>query len=95
MTEPVALAHTALAELSALRHGFFTRAGGVSEGIFASLNCGPGSGDDPARVAANRARALGALDLDGATLLTAVRAWRSACSAPIARRCSSPIPRRG
>jgi YfiH family protein len=71
MTAPVALAHAALTELSAVRHGFFTRAGGVSEGIFASLNCGPGSGDDPAHVAANRARALAALGLDGATLLTA------------------------
>ena len=39
-----------------IRHGFFTREGGVSEGPFASLNCGFGSGDDAERVAANRAR---------------------------------------
>ena len=41
-----------------LSHGFFTRAGGVSEGIFASLNCGLGSSDDAASVAENRRRAL-------------------------------------
>jgi YfiH family protein len=39
-----------------IRHGFFTREGGVSEGAFASLNCGFGSGDDAERVTANRAR---------------------------------------
>ena len=33
---------------AAIRHAFFTREGGVSEGMFASLNCGFGSGDDPA-----------------------------------------------
>jgi YfiH family protein len=43
------------------RHGFFTRAGGVSEGLYASLNCGVGSRDAPGRVAENRARALAAL----------------------------------
>ena len=35
-------------------HGFFTRKGGVSNGIYKSLNCGPGSDDDPACVAENR-----------------------------------------
>lgn len=44
-------------------HGFFTRRGGVSTGIYESLNCGPGSADDPANVAENRRRALAALDL--------------------------------
>lgn len=37
-----------------VRHGFFTRCGGVSEGLFDSLNCGYGSGDDIAKVAQNR-----------------------------------------
>jgi len=49
----------------AIAHGFFGRRGGVSEGIFASLNCGPGSGDDRAHVIENRNRVLGAL-ADGA-----------------------------
>lgn len=45
-------------ELSATkaRHGFFTRSGGVSRGIYAGLNCGNGSDDDKKHVAANRAR---------------------------------------
>jgi YfiH family protein len=38
----------------AIRHAFFTREGGHSSGIFASLNCGLGSGDDKATVARNR-----------------------------------------
>jgi YfiH family protein len=39
-----------------VRHAFFTRNGGVSEGIYASLNVGLGSNDDPAAVIENRAR---------------------------------------
>ena len=46
-----------------LRHAFFTREGGVSAGLYASLNCGPGSQDDPALVAENRRRAAAALSL--------------------------------
>ena len=53
-----------------IRHGFFTREGGVSEGIFASLNCGLGSGDDADSVAENRRRALAALQLAGDRLAT-------------------------
>ena len=41
-----------------IRHGFFTRRGGASEGIYASLNCGLGSDDDKARVHENRHRAM-------------------------------------
>jgi len=54
-----------------IAHGFFTREGGVSTGIYASLNCGLGSGDDPAHVAANRARCAGTLGVDPAGLVTA------------------------
>jgi YfiH family protein len=39
-----------------IRHGYFTRAGGVSDGIYAGLNTGTGSQDDPDRVAENRRR---------------------------------------
>lgn len=53
-----------------IRHGFFTRAGGVSEGIFASLNCGFGSGDAAANVAENRRRAAAFLALEPARLAT-------------------------
>ena len=51
-------------------HGFFTRRGGVSEGPYASLNCGLGSGDDMSRVASNRARAMDRLGLSGSDLVT-------------------------
>lgn len=44
-----------------IAHGFFGRAGGVSGGIYTSLNCGPGSKDDPAAVAENRRRVAEAL----------------------------------
>ena len=43
-----------LQDIAHVRHGFFTREGGRSEGIYAALNCGFGSNDDPERVAANR-----------------------------------------
>ncbi|MGR3500760.1 peptidoglycan editing factor PgeF [Pseudaestuariivita sp.] len=42
--------------LNGTKHGFFTREGGVSTGIFASLNCGLGSGDDREALKENRAR---------------------------------------
>ena len=58
-----------LAALPGIRHAFFTRDGGVSDGIYASLNGGPGSGDAPAKVAENRARMAAALGVD--RLLTA------------------------
>jgi YfiH family protein len=60
----------ALAAPDRLRHGFFGRSGGVSEGVYASLNCGFGSGDEPARVAENRARAARRAAVDPAGLLT-------------------------
>ncbi|MSO76287.1 MAG: peptidoglycan editing factor PgeF [Alphaproteobacteria bacterium] len=60
-----------LGRLASVRHGFFGRAGGLSTGIYASLNCGFGSGDDPALVALNRRRAMAMLDLPGDALATA------------------------
>ncbi len=44
-----------------IRHAFFTREGGVSEGIYASLNGGIGSRDAPEHVRENRARMAAAL----------------------------------
>jgi YfiH family protein len=57
-------------ESERVRHGFFTRRGGVSGGIYASLNCGPGSEDDRTHVAENRCRVAQALGQDSASLLT-------------------------
>src|ERR1700744_3951080 len=45
-----------LLDLPGVRHAFFTRRGGVSDGIYASLNVGLGSKDDPDAVRENRAR---------------------------------------
>jgi hypothetical protein len=42
--------------LEGIRHGFFTRHGGVSEGVYDSLNIGLGSKDDRQNVLENRAR---------------------------------------
>lgn len=53
--------------LKGVPHGFFGRQGGVSAGDLASLNCGLGSGDDPALIAENRRRVADAI-LPGATL---------------------------
>jgi len=61
---------TVLDEATGIRHGFFTRRGGVSEGPYASLNCGLGSADDSERVRANRARAMARLGKDEAALAT-------------------------
>ncbi len=47
--------------LAPLRHGFFTRKGGASSGIFTSLNCGQGSSDQRDMVAINRARVADAI----------------------------------
>jgi hypothetical protein len=57
--------------LPGIRHGFFTRVGGVSEGIYDSKNCGFGSNDARENVARNRARCLAELDAGGPALLTA------------------------
>ena len=53
-----------------LAHAFFGRTGGVSGGIYSSLNCGPGSGDDRADVVENRRRAVQTFASDGAKLVT-------------------------
>jgi len=50
------LGSSLLAAVPGLRHAFFSREGGVSEGIYAGLNGGLGSNDDQARVAENRRR---------------------------------------
>jgi len=44
-----------------IAHGFFGRAGGVSAGLYESLNCGPGSSDDPKAVSENRRLVTAAL----------------------------------
>ena len=52
------------------RHGFFTRKGGASSGIFAGLNCGIGSSDQAEVVAINRARAAAAMGVPVTALVS-------------------------
>ncbi len=59
-----------LGKLAGIRHGFFTRAGGVSQGVYASLNGGVGSNDAPDKVAENRARMATALGVAPQNLIT-------------------------
>lgn len=50
-------------QLSPVRHGFFTRRGGASSGVFSGLNCGAGSSDQREVVQINRNRAAQAMDV--------------------------------
>jgi polyphenol oxidase len=53
-----------------IRHGFFSRRGGVSKGLYAGLNAGVGSRDDPAAVSENRSRVAASLGTTPDRLLT-------------------------
>lgn len=89
MSPPDVLTSPALSALTGVRHAFFTRQGGVSSGIYSSLNLGLGSSDDPAAVAENRRRAAAVFGVSparmlvgyqthSATALTADRPWGEA-----------------
>ena len=56
--------------VASVRHAFFTRHGGVSTGLYDSLNVGRGSNDDPAAVEENRRRAAARFEAAGDDLLT-------------------------
>ncbi|WP_347267119.1 peptidoglycan editing factor PgeF [Paracoccus sp. (in: a-proteobacteria)] len=56
--------------LEPLRHGFFTRRGGASSGLFSGLNCGYGSSDQGEIVAINRARVAEAMGVAAARIAT-------------------------
>lgn len=60
-----------LSAVPGLRHAFFTRAGGVSQGVYAGLNGGIGSNDDAAAVAENRRRMAQAMGVTPDRFLTA------------------------
>ncbi len=86
---PAALHSNLLGQVAGVRHAFFTRQGGVSQGVYDSLNVGLGSGDDPSAVQDNRARAAAALGVDPDHLLTAYQIHSSlavVADAPWAKR---------
>jgi len=60
-----------LSKLAGIRHAFFTRAGGVSDGVYESLNGGVGSRDAPDKVAENRARMAASLGVAPERLISA------------------------
>jgi YfiH family protein len=74
----------ALGADAGIRHAFFTRQCGVSEGLFGSLNCGFGSGDAAQNVATNRATAMAQLGLPADRLVT-VRQIHSAAVVAVDR----------
>lgn len=82
-----------LQALAGIAHGFFTRGGGVSAGIYTSLNCGVGSADHRNDVAENRARVAGEMgvrpdrlatpyQIHSATVVIAEEPWRPGPEAP-------------
>lgn len=83
------LIHPALA---AVRHGYFTRAGGASSGIFHGLNCGPGSSDQSDAVTLNRARVAASLDVTPESLVS-VSQVHSADVVTVTAPLAAPLPR--
>lgn len=71
------------------RHGFFTRRGGASSGIFAGLNCGAGSSDQSEIVAINRARAAKAIGVASDRLVGPHQVH----SADVVTVTDAPLPR--
>ncbi len=76
MLEPIT--HPLL-ERAGVRHGFFTRAGGVSKGLYEDLNTGVGSKDDPAAVAENRRRVAGWFGRDADDLAACYQIHSAVC----------------
>ncbi|MGB4057937.1 MAG: peptidoglycan editing factor PgeF [Alphaproteobacteria bacterium] len=60
-------------------HSFFSRVGGVSNGIFSSLNCGIGSGDNPEHITENRARVAAAIGVDPGNIIALYQVHGSTC----------------
>lgn len=73
-------------EIQGIRHGFFTRQGGVSDGIYGSLNVGLGSSDSRERVLENRRRVAGAMGVQAENLCTVYQ-----CHSPDVITVDAPI----
>jgi polyphenol oxidase len=68
---PITAANLDETKTAGIRHGFFTREGGVSDGIYRGLNVGLGSKDEPARIQENRRRVAACFGLGPERLATA------------------------
>jgi len=77
--------------LAPARHGFFTRRGGASTGIFEGLNCGTGSSDQSEVIAINRARVADAMQVapDGLAAVHQVHSADALC-VPLAGSADAP-----
>jgi YfiH family protein len=71
MSDIPRLKSSLLGSLPGVEHGFFTRRGGVSRGVYDSLNVGLGSRDDPDHVRENRRRVAAAFEVEPSSLITA------------------------
>lgn len=78
--------------LSPIRHGFFSRTGGASSGVFEGLNCGFGSSDQREIVMINRARVADAMGVASDHLVT-VHQVHSADVVTVDAPLSSPLPK--
>jgi len=77
--------------LSPIQHGFFTRRGGASSGVFAGLNCGLGSSDQSDIVAINRARVAEAMKAPPEALTTLHQVHSTDVCVVLAPGTSKPI----
>ena len=78
--------------LSGIRHGFFTRRGGASSGVFEGLNCGGGSSDQSDIVSINRTRVAEAMDI-GPDALQTVFQVHSATAITLDSPLKGEVPR--
>ena len=79
-----------LAGLDGIQHRFFTRRGGVSSGLYSSLNCGYGSGDSPDNVRENRRRVAETFGRTEPDLLTLYQIHSTEVLAIDSERWTSP-----
>ncbi|MGM0585937.1 MAG: peptidoglycan editing factor PgeF [Pseudomonadota bacterium] len=93
MSEPEILTAPELARGNGARHAFFSRRGGVSEGVWAGLNCGAGSQDAPEAVAENKARAAAAMGVAPERMLF-LHQVHSARAVPVSGPWRDPEDRR-
>jgi YfiH family protein len=91
MSASVFLQAKNLVALSGVRHRFFTRQGGVSQGVYESLNCGLGSNDQREHVLKNRTRVANMMDVPAERLVSLYQAHTVECLV-IDRPFDGPLP---
>ena len=82
---------TELGKIEGVAHGFFTREGGVSEGIYGSLNCAFSSGDNAEHVRENRARVAASLGIAPGNIVT-LRQVHSATTVKVVKPWDGEAP---